>query len=341
LFALVIVGANGAAVTVKVNVCVAFGVTPLAAVIVIVCSPNAVLPAIVMTPVDALNVTPVGWPLIDNVGSGLPVAVTVNEPPIPAVTLVLFALVIAGAVPVTFIVKFCVAFGSIPLSAVIVNVCAPTLSVFGMLMTPVAALNVTPVGSPLIDNVGSGFPSAVTVNEPVSPCTTLTLFALVIVGANGAAVTVKVNVCVAFGVTPLAAVIVIVCSPVAVLPAIVMTPVDALNVTPVGWPLIDNVGAGLPVVVTVNDPPVPATALVLFALVIVGAVPVTFIVKVCVASGSIPLSAVIVNVCAPTLSVSGMLMTPVAALNVTPVGSPLIDNVGSGFPSAVTVNDPV
>ena len=50
-----------------------------------------------MTPVEALIVTPVGALVRLKVGAGLPVAVTVNEPPIPCTTVVLFAEVILGA----------------------------------------------------------------------------------------------------------------------------------------------------------------------------------------------------------------------------------------------------
>ena len=53
------------------------------------------------TPVATVNDTPLGSaPDSDRVGVGEPVAVTVNEPDDPTVKLVLFALVMAGAVPV-------------------------------------------------------------------------------------------------------------------------------------------------------------------------------------------------------------------------------------------------
>ena len=42
------------------------------------------------------KVTPLGRPLVENVGAGKPVAVTVNEPAEPTVNVVLAALVIAG-----------------------------------------------------------------------------------------------------------------------------------------------------------------------------------------------------------------------------------------------------
>jgi hypothetical protein len=49
------------------------------------------------TPAE-VNVTPLGRvPLSLNVGAGKPVAVTVNDPAVSALSVVLFALVIAGA----------------------------------------------------------------------------------------------------------------------------------------------------------------------------------------------------------------------------------------------------
>ena len=69
-------------------------------------------------PVVALSVTPLGSaPVSVNVGAGEPVAVTVNDPAVPTVKVVLLALVIAGACW-TVSVKLWVAFGVIPLEAV-------------------------------------------------------------------------------------------------------------------------------------------------------------------------------------------------------------------------------
>ena len=49
------------------------------------------------TPVVVLRVTPVGSePDSANVGAGVPVAVTVNDPAVPTLKVVLLALVIAG-----------------------------------------------------------------------------------------------------------------------------------------------------------------------------------------------------------------------------------------------------
>ena len=74
-------------------------------------------------PVELLIVTPVGAPVWLNVGAGLPVAVTVKEPPIPCTTDVLFAEVMFGATSgaVTVNVKFCVKSGLTLLVAVTVN----------------------------------------------------------------------------------------------------------------------------------------------------------------------------------------------------------------------------
>ncbi len=71
--------------------------------------------------------------------------------------------------------------------------------------------------------------------------------------------------------------------------------VAGVNVTPVGSvPVSDTVGAGKPVVVTVNVPGVPTVKVVLFALVIAGGA-LTATVKLCVAFGSVPLVAVSVT----------------------------------------------
>jgi hypothetical protein len=67
-----------------------------------------------------LNVTPIGTfaGINKNVGEGAPVAVTVNDPAVPTVKVVLEALVIIGAVGVaTVSVKFWLAFGKMPFDA--------------------------------------------------------------------------------------------------------------------------------------------------------------------------------------------------------------------------------
>jgi hypothetical protein len=71
----------------------------------------------------------------------------------------------------------------------------------------VAAVKVTPAGkAPASLSVGAGVPVAVTVNAPAVPVEKLAVFALVIAGA---VFTVSVKLCVAFGVIPFCAVIVI------------------------------------------------------------------------------------------------------------------------------------
>ena len=92
---------------------------PLAAVKLMLYVPAVVVPGIPLsTPVDALNVTPLGKvPASLSVGAGEPVAVTVNVPACPAVKLVVLALVIAGACR-TVKVKLCTAAEPTPLEAV-------------------------------------------------------------------------------------------------------------------------------------------------------------------------------------------------------------------------------
>ena len=90
--------------------------------------------------------------------------------------------------------------------------------------------------------------------------------------------------------------------------------------------------------VTVNEPAVPTTNVVLFGLVMPGGWP-TARVKLCVASGRTPLEAVMVMGKVPV--VEAVPLSKPAVLNVTPLGSiPLSLNVGVGKPVAVTVNDP-
>jgi hypothetical protein len=91
---------SGACGTANVNDCVAFEPTPFAAVKVMLNTPPVVgVPLSVPDPLWlSMNDTPVGSaPLSLRLGVGYPVAVTVNEPATPAVNVVLFALVIAGA----------------------------------------------------------------------------------------------------------------------------------------------------------------------------------------------------------------------------------------------------
>src|SRR5260221_10768700 len=115
----------GGAFPASVKLCVAFGVTPLFAVIVIGKVPPAVgVPASVAVPLLLLvNVTPAGSApssVIDiDALVGTPVVVTVKVPASLIVNVALFALAIAGAW-FTLSVKLCVALGAMPLLAVIV-----------------------------------------------------------------------------------------------------------------------------------------------------------------------------------------------------------------------------
>ena len=136
------------------------------------------------TPV-ALSVTPLGSvPLSLNVDAGNPVAVTVNEPAVPTLNVVLFALVMAGAW-FTVSVKPCVPFGATPLLAVMVMLYVPPVPAAGVPLSTPAALSVTPDGSaPLsVKVIAVGKPEAVTVNDPADPTANVVLFALVMAGA--------------------------------------------------------------------------------------------------------------------------------------------------------------
>ena len=160
---------TGAASTVSVKFCVASGVMPLVAVMT-----KAKIPLTVGVPdrtPAVLSVTPVGKEpeVTENVGAGVPVAVTVNVPTVPSVKVVALAEVIAGGL-VTVKVKFCVASGVIPLLAVMVTANTPfTEGVPDS--TPVLLLKVTPVGKEpvVIEKMGAGVPVAVTVNVPALP----------------------------------------------------------------------------------------------------------------------------------------------------------------------------
>ena len=135
-------------------------------------------------PVVALNVTPLGSaPDSLSVGVGKPVAVTVNDPAAPTLNVVLFALLIAGPW-FTVKVKPWTAFEPTLLLAVKLMLYVPAAPAAGVpLKTPVAALNVTPLGNvPVSLNVGVGEPVAVTVKEPAVPTVNVVLFALLIAG---------------------------------------------------------------------------------------------------------------------------------------------------------------
>jgi len=124
------------------------------------------------------------------------------------------------------------------------------------------------------------------------------------------------------------------------------TPVPGVNDTPVGSvPVSLNVGAGVPVAITVNVPAVPTVNVVLLPLVITGAVS-TVSVKLCVARVPTPLVAVNVMGYMPTLPGAGVpLSVPVPfplSTKVTPPGkvAPPSLRAGSGKPVVITVNDP-
>ena len=137
------------------------------------------------TPVEALKVTPLGSvPVSLSVGVGKPVAVTGNDPAEPTVKAVLLALVMAGAW-LTVRVKFCVASVPTPFAALKLIVYTPPVPTAGVpFSTPVAELNVTPLGNaPDSLRVGTGNPEVVTVNELALPAMKVALFALVMEGA--------------------------------------------------------------------------------------------------------------------------------------------------------------
>ena len=133
---------------------------------------------------------------------------------------------------------------------------------------------------------------AVTVKEPAVPTVKVALEALVMAGAW---FTVRVKLCVALAPTPFCAVKVIkYVPPVAAAGVPLSAPVAAVNVTPEGKePDSESVGAGEPVVVTVNEPAAPTVKVALEALVIAGAW-FTVRVKLCVAFVPTPFWAVMV-----------------------------------------------
>ena len=113
----------GASLTFNVKVCVPFGRTPFDAVNVSADGPPVAAPGVPLNvPVPlplSTNVTPAGSePLTEIAGVGLPMAVTVNVPAVPAVNVVLLALVIEGG-SLTVSVKACG--GVAPTALVAVN----------------------------------------------------------------------------------------------------------------------------------------------------------------------------------------------------------------------------
>jgi hypothetical protein len=165
----------------------------------------------------------------------------------------------------------------------------PAVSDAGVPLSIPAELKVTPLGNvPTSLKVGAGKPVAVTVKLPACPTGKVALFALVIAGAWP---TVSVKFCVAAGLTPLLAVIVIGNVPVTVgVP--LSAPVAEFRVTPFGSaPVSLNVGAGKPVAVTVKEPAWLMTKLALLTLVMAGAW-FTVRVNACVAFEPTPFAAV-------------------------------------------------
>src|SRR5262245_11246034 len=110
------------------------------------------------------------------------------------------------------------------------------------------------------------------------------------------------------------------------------------NVTPAGnVPAVTlTVGAGKPVITTLNEPALPTVKVVAFALVIAGAW-LTINVKAWVPSGSTPFDAVKVRAYEPPVAAPGVpLNVPVSlplSRNVTPAGNdPLTAIAGVGLP---------
>ena len=180
--------------TANVKLCVALGETPLLAVIVseyVPPVPTAGVPPSVAVPFPLfVKVTPLGRApdsLSDGVGD--PVVVTVKLPAVPTANVVLFALVMLGAVPwFTVNVKLWVAAVPTPLLAVRVREYVPPVPAAGV--PPSVAVpfplfvKVTPLGRvPDSLSAGVGDPVVVTVKLPAVPTVNVVLFALVIAGA--------------------------------------------------------------------------------------------------------------------------------------------------------------
>jgi hypothetical protein len=112
-----------------------------------------------------VNDTPVGSVAVSaRVGVGVPVAATVNVPPIPAVNVAAAALVIVGAEPTSTVSVNAWVVELIVLVALISNVNGP-ISV-GVPLSKPEDERVIPVGSvPVTEYVGAGDPVAVTWKE--------------------------------------------------------------------------------------------------------------------------------------------------------------------------------
>jgi hypothetical protein len=188
--------------------------------------------------------------------------------------LMLPGLTTAVAPPETVSVKFWITLLPTPFVAVkVIGNVPPTVATPLSVAVPFPlSRKLKPVGkTPLSVIVGAGNPVAATVNEAGIPAVKFTLFVLVIAGD---AFTVRLNVCVPSGPTPLNAVTMSGYVPLLVgvpLRVAVPSPLSA-NVTPSGKsPVAISAGSGSPVVVTVNVPGDPVRKAALGPLVIVGA----------------------------------------------------------------------
>jgi hypothetical protein len=146
------------------------------------------------------------------------------------------------------------------------------------------SVKLTPLGSaPVSESDGCGLPDVFTVKFPASPTVNVALSELVIAGAS---FTAKVKLCVVLPDVLWALMVIGYEPPVPAdgVPLSVPVPLPlSVKFTPLGSePVYVRVGVGDPVVVTVNDPAVPAVNVVLVALVKTGAV-FTVSVKSCVA----------------------------------------------------------
>jgi hypothetical protein len=102
---------------------------------------------------------------------------------------------------------------------------------------PLELSKLTPAGAPLNEYTIGIVPVAVTWKEPPVPLTALLLFELVTTGATGAGDTVRLNVCVVSGGSPLLATIVYVYVPAGTVAATVIRPFALLILTPDGAPV--------------------------------------------------------------------------------------------------------
>jgi hypothetical protein len=160
-----------------------------------------------------------------------------------------------------------------------VTVCAPDNVLLHELAVqlPFVTVNVVaPVTSP-IEFLKLSKPAAVYAWLP--PAVIVALAGLRTILASAPGFTVRVNVCVASGGTEFVALIEIVKVPAVVaVPAIVAVPLPrSIKLTPAGkLPVSLKLGVGVPLVMTVNDPAMPAVNVALLPLVICGGVPTTF-----------------------------------------------------------------